>query len=122
MKEDKEPEPLSVFNHLAVDDTMRFVSPYGLGSTDFNPLNYVHMCLSPLLAKYVPSDVRDMFDRAKATMSYGVYHYPLFTAGMEALYRLMKAALYYRARQHGCVIPEKKACSMPCSNIAKTIT
>ncbi len=101
--------PLDIFNHLTIDERMKFVSPLGLGSTNFNPLNYVDMCLSPKLSDYVPQDVRDMFDRAKATMSYGVYHYPLFTAGMESIHRLLEAALYHFAYAHGCTLPEKQA-------------
>ena len=50
-----------------------------------------------------------MFERAKATMSYGVYHYPLFTAGMESVHRLLEAALHHCAFQNGCILPEKRA-------------
>lgn len=108
-EEHKDGEALTLYNHLEIDHRMQIVSPFGLGATNYNPLNYVDTCLQVSLKQYVPLEVRAMFDRAKATMSYGVYHYPLFTAGIESIHRLLEAALYHCAFENGCELPENRA-------------
>lgn len=108
-KESKNGSPLTLYNHLEIDRRMELVSPFGLGATTYNPVNYVESCLQVSLQDFVPLDVRDMFDRAKATMSYGIYHYPLFTVGTESVHRLLEAALYHCAVKNGCKLPERKA-------------
>lgn len=84
---------LDIYNHLTIDDRMRVVSPYGLGSGLREPQAYVNLCLNYKLESYVPESIRDMFERAVATMSYGIYHYPLFTVADDNFCLLMEASL-----------------------------
>lgn len=94
-------ETLTVYNHLAIDRRMAFWSPNGLGASTFPAQTYVDMCLEPVLLNYVPVEVIGMFERAKAIMSYGIYHYPLFTAAEDSIFRMKEAALYHFVTRHG---------------------
>ena len=67
-EEHKDGEPLTLYNHLEIDRRMQMISPFGLGATNYNPLNYVDTCLQVSLKEFVPLEVRGMFDRAKAIM------------------------------------------------------
>jgi len=84
---------LDIYNHLTIDDGMRYISPQGLGAGLREPQAYVNICLSYELEEYVPEDIREMFARAVATMSYGIYHYPLFTVADDSFCLMMEASL-----------------------------
>lgn len=94
-------ETLTMYNHLQIDERMQFWSPLGLGAQNFTPQSYVTIILSYELIDSTPAEVRDMFDRVKATMSYGIYHYPIFTVAQDATYQMMEAALYHFCTSHG---------------------
>jgi len=95
-------ERLSVENHLKIDDRMAVWSPYGLNLTGriYPPHQFMEMCLSYQLSDQVPAEVRAMYERGKATMSYGIYHYPLITVACDYLYRMMEAALHHYLKLH----------------------
>lgn len=109
-QDSKIPE-LNVQNHLAIDERMDCWSPWGLDLSGrrFPAHQYVNMCLELSLGNFVPEEIRSMFDRAKSVMSYGVYHYPLFTAGDESVALLFEASIYHFAMQNGCTLRKDKA-------------
>lgn len=90
-------ERLSVENHLRIDERMAVWSPYGLNLTGqiHPPHQFIEICFSYHLSSQVPAEVRAMYERGKATMSYGIYHYPLITVACDYLYRMMEAALHH---------------------------
>ena len=65
-------ERLSVENHLRIDERMAIWSPYGLNLTGriHPPHQFMEICFSYHLSNQVPVEVRAMFERGKATMSY----------------------------------------------------
>lgn len=90
-------ERLSVENHLRIDERMAVWSPYGLNLTGriHPPHQFMEMCFSYHLSNQIPAELQAMYERGKATMSYGIYHYPLITVACDYLYRMMEAALYH---------------------------
>ena len=90
-------ERLSVENHLRIDERMAIWSPYGLNLTGriHPPHQFMEICFSYHLSNQVPVEVRAMYERGKATMSYGIYHYPLITVACDYLNRMMEAALHH---------------------------
>lgn len=50
------------------------------------------MILDVSLEIDLPPFLTEIFDRAQASMVYGCYHYPLFTLGMEELFRFGESA------------------------------
>jgi len=59
--------------------------------------DWVERFLSPKLSTNVPGDVRELFEVARSAMLYGVFFYPLFTLGLEQVFRLMEAAAKAKA-------------------------
>ena len=92
-----EAERLSIYNHLAIDDRMTAWHPNGLNLTNhvYPPHQFAEICFSFHLSDQVPAEVRAMYERGKATMSYGIYHYPLITVACDYLHRMMEAALFH---------------------------
>jgi len=90
-------ERLSVENHLTIDQRMAVWSPYGLDLTGrmYPPHQFMEMCFRFHLSDQIPAEVRAMYERGKATMSYGIYHYPLITVACDYLYRMMEAAIHH---------------------------
>jgi len=90
-------ERLSVENHLRIDERMAVWSPYGLNLTGriHPPHQFMEMCFSYHLSDQIPAEVRAMYERGKATMSYGIYHYPIITVACDYLYRMMEAAIHH---------------------------
>lgn len=92
-----EAERLSVEKHLKIDERMAVWSPFGLNLTGrtYPPHQFMEMCFSYHLSDQIPAEVRAMYERGKATMSYGIYHYPIITVACDYLYRMMEAALHH---------------------------
>lgn len=90
-------ERLSVENHLMIDSRMQEWSPHGLNLTGriYPPHQFIEICFSYHLSNQIPVEIRAMYERGKATMSYGIYHYPLITVACDHLYRMMEAAVYH---------------------------
>ena len=107
-----EAERLTVENHLQIDSRMAVWSPYGLNLTGriHPPHQFMELCFNYHLSDQVPAEIRAMYERGKATMSYGIYHYPLITVACDYLYRMMEAALHHYLKLHH---PDsiKKRCS-----------
>lgn len=97
-----EAERLTVENHLQIDSRMAVWSPYGLNLTGriHPPHQFMEMCFSYHLSDQVPPEVRVMYERGKATMSYGIYHYPIITVACDYLYRMMEAAIHHFLKLH----------------------
>ena len=84
---------LTLANHLERDRRLDGWSPSGIGSSDYQTSKWVSDILSFSLPKAVPRDLHEIFGRAQAVMVYGCYHYPLFTLGVEELFRYYESLL-----------------------------
>lgn len=103
-------ERLTVENHLQIDSRMNEWSPYGLNLTGgvYPPHQFIEICFRYDLSDQIPVEVRLMYERAKAILSYGIYHYPLITVACDYLYRMMEAAVYhFLVLNHSGPIPKK---------------
>ncbi len=57
--------------------------------------------LRPTLRQDVPLDIRKLFEVARGAMVYSFYFYPLYTLGMEQLFRIGETALVSKCRRMG---------------------
>lgn len=88
-----ETERLTLENHLERDSRLDVWSVVGLGPQTHTTDQWVRMILSFELDASLPSELREIYSRAQATMVYGCYHYPLFTSGCEELHRFQESVL-----------------------------
>jgi hypothetical protein len=70
--------------------------------------DYVRTVLAPRLSTNVPEDVRKLFEVARAAVLYGYLFYPLYTLGMEQLFRVGEAAVACKCEQLGIPKDKKK--------------
>lgn len=84
---------LSAANWLMPDDVIRFFT--GMERAE----DYVAEVLGPRLSEKVPEDIRALFDVARGTMLYGYLYYPLFTVGLQQLFRIGEAAIQHKCAQ-----------------------
>ncbi|MDI6448984.1 DUF4145 domain-containing protein [Anaerobaca lacustris] len=84
---------LSADNWLMPDDVIRFFT--GMERAE----DYVAEVLGPRLSAKVPEDICALFDVARGTMLYGYLYYPLFTVGLEQLFRVGEAAIQHKCAQ-----------------------
>ena len=70
-------------------------------ATPMGPDSWAERILEPELASSVPAEVRGLFDVARGAMLYGSLFYPLFTLGLEQLYRVGEAAVTLRVQPLG---------------------
>jgi hypothetical protein len=61
-------------------------------SAIFARADWPSMLLAVELGSYVPEDIRDLFAVARGVMLYGLFFYPLYTAGDEQMHRVAEAA------------------------------
>lgn len=59
---------------------------------------WAELLLEPRLSERVPSEVRELFELARGSMSYGYLFYQLYTLGSEQIIRVFEAEL-----KHKCV-------------------
>ena len=83
---------LTVDNYMERDTRLDVWSVYGIGSGTHSTKDWVRMFLDIAIDVNLPEYLQGMFDRAKACIVYGCYHYPLFTLGVEELYRFGESA------------------------------
>lgn len=83
---------LTLENHLKRDTRLNNWSVYGLGGQSHPIEEWVKCILDVTLQVDLPPYLQEMFDRAQASMVYGCYHYPLFTLGIEELFRFGESA------------------------------
>jgi hypothetical protein len=55
--------------------------------------------LKPQLNLNVPTEVRELFEVARGTCLYGYFFYPIFTLGMQQIFRVMEAAIEHKCRK-----------------------
>lgn len=70
--------------------------------------DWVERFLAPKLSANVPQDVLEAFEVARGAMLYGVCFYPLFTLGLEQVFRIMEAAAKEKAASAGISIVTAK--------------
>jgi hypothetical protein len=79
--------------------------------------DWVERFLAPKLSASVPQDVQEAFEIARGAIIYGVCFYPLFTLGLEQVFRLMEAAAKAKATSVGISIVTAKGRPRPYSSI-----
>ncbi|WP_319825825.1 hypothetical protein [Thalassovita sp.] len=92
---------LSLENHLERDPRLDGWSVHGLGTISHTTEDWVTGFLSFEIGCELPAYLRDMFDRARACLVYGCYHYPLLTLGSEELFRFHESALREAVKEAG---------------------
>ncbi len=85
-------ECLTVQNHLERDSRLDHLSVHGIGGFSHSTDEWVAMILSVELEISLPDFLDKMFRRAQSCMVYGCYSYPLFTLGIEELFRFGESA------------------------------
>lgn len=85
--------PFTEENHLTPDRRMSVWSFVGLGASNQSVDDYVRAFLSIKLPTDASEDLLEVFDRVRAVMVYGCYYYPLFSLGVEELYRYHEALI-----------------------------
>lgn len=71
----------------------------GLGASSQTTEAWVQGFLLFKLDTALPPYLLEAFDRAKACIVYGCYHYPLLTLGIEELFRFQESALREAAKE-----------------------
>jgi len=62
---------------------------------------YLDMILKPILSERVPIEIIKLFEVARGAIAYGYFFYPLFTLGLEQLFRVGEAAITFRYKLLG---------------------
>jgi hypothetical protein len=70
--------------------------------------DYVETVLAPRLSGNVPEDIQKLFEVARSAVLYGYLFYPLYTLGMEQLFRVADAAIASRCEELGIPKDKKK--------------
>lgn len=92
---------LTAVNHLERDHRLNGWTVHGLGGGSHQTEDWVDMILSLDLPIDAPEDLREIFERARAVIVYGCYHYPLFTLGVEELLRYNESLLRFALGKDG---------------------
>lgn len=95
------PISLTFENYLERDSRLDFWSVHGLGGGSHTTDDWVKMVLSIEFEISLPDYLHEMFKRAQACMVYGCHHYPLFTLGIEELFRFSESALREALKEAG---------------------
>jgi hypothetical protein len=70
--------------------------------------DYVETVFAPRLSERVPEDIQRLFAVARGAVLYGYLFYPLYTLGMEQLFRVGEAAVASRCEQLGMPKDKKR--------------
>lgn len=89
---------LTFENHLKRDTRLDGWTPNGLGPTSASSEFWIKQILSVELDPSIPEELREIFERIKACMVYGCYHYPLFTTAIEELLRYNESILKFAGK------------------------
>jgi len=79
---------------------------------DFDQQRWATRVLRLALSPTVPQQIRDLFGVARGALLYGAFFYPMFTLGLEQLFRVAEASVDARCKALGapsrCKTYEKK--------------
>lgn len=91
---------LSVENWLMSDTTIRgFVRLAPDGSVhDISGEEWLRNILQPQINDTIPLEIKKLFEVARGAMAYGYFFYPLYTLGIEQLWRVAEAAVTHKCR------------------------
>ncbi len=91
---------LSTENWLVTDSTIQgFVRLVPDGSIhDISGEEWLRDILQPQIDDAVPLEVRKLFEVARGAMTYGYFFYPLYTLGIEQLWRVAEAAVTHKCK------------------------
>jgi hypothetical protein len=70
--------------------------------------DWVGRTLAPELSTNVPPAIHELFDIARGAMLYGVFFYPLFTLGLEQMFRVLEAAARARSAALGLRVKNRR--------------
>jgi len=57
--------------------------------------------MDPQLSYTVPADLQELFETARGALCYGCFFYPLYTLGIDQLWRVLDAATDHKCRELG---------------------
>ncbi len=91
---------LSAENWLISDSTiLGFVRIAPDGSVhDISAEEWLRHILRPQIDDGVPLEVKKLFEVARGAMAYGYFFYPLYTLGIEQLWRVAEAAVTHKCK------------------------
>lgn len=92
---------ITIDNWLEFDTTASIFVRRSEETNDFNIPHRdkrVEEFLIPVLCEETPKEVIDLFEVARGCMSYGYFFYPLYTLGIEQLYRVLEAAVSMKCK------------------------
>ncbi|WP_417261441.1 hypothetical protein [Celeribacter sp.] len=92
---------LTVNNHLVRDIRLDGWSVNGIGQCSYPTDEWVRMFLEITIDVELPEYLQNMFERAQACIVYGCYNYPLFTLGLEELFRFCESAFREAVKETG---------------------
>ncbi len=94
---------LSTENWLVPDSTVQL---WGRLGPDGNIQNipgeeWLSDILQPQIDDTVPLEVKELFEVARGAMAYGYFFYPIYTLGIEQLFRVIEAAVTFKCKVMG---------------------
>lgn len=57
--------------------------------------------LQPKIDDTVPIEIRKLFEVARGAMAYGIFFYPIYTLGIEQLFRIVESAVTFKCEAMG---------------------
>jgi hypothetical protein len=89
---------LSAENWLVPDDVIHgFVRIAPDGSVhDISGEEWLRDILQPQLSDSAPIEIRKLFEVARGTIAYGFFFYPIYTLGIEQLFRVVESAVTFK--------------------------
>jgi hypothetical protein len=100
---------LTVENLLAPDPTILIFQKLNLRTGEVSPISqeeWTERFLAFQLSKDVPVQIVELFEVARGAMLYGYFFYPLYTLGLEQVYRVADTAVTAKCNIIG--VPAKK--------------
>lgn len=88
-------------NYLERDSRLDGWSVHGIGVLSHTTDTWAQILLSIKPLVTLPTYLQDMFERAQGCMVYGCFYYPLFTLGIEELFRFSESALREAVKETG---------------------
>src|SRR6266542_1368598 len=104
-------KPLTVENWLVPDPVMAVFAKMDLRTGEASSVTadeWVEIFLKPTLLETVPINITRLFEASRGAMLYGYFFYPLYTLGLEQVYRVAEAAITAKCEEIGIDNPYAK--------------
>ncbi|WP_162909183.1 hypothetical protein [Aggregatilinea lenta] len=89
------------FKHLTADnwlqiDAVTKLFVRGTNGASIKGEEWLESILQPQLIDPVPHEIERLFEVARGALAYGYFFYPMYTLGLEQLYRVAESAVAYK--------------------------